>query len=602
MERGESTLQDYPILINITVALVAAFVGGIIARRLKLPALVGYLLAGIIIGPFTPGFVGDQHTIRELADLGIIFLLFGVGLHFSLRDLWAVRDIALPGAILQMLICASLGILLTRFWGWELGSGVVLGLSIAVASTVVVLRNLMDRGLLNTTTGQVAVGWLVQEDLATVLILVLLPAFSTESTQPIWLTAGLALLKTAIFAAIMLFVGIRIIPWALQRIVHFRSRELFIVAVVVITLGTAIGAALLFGVSLALGAFLAGVVVNESAYSHQVETEILPFRETFAVLFFVSIGMLVNPLLLITRPAEVFSLAALIIIGKSLIILVLGLFFARPARTILILAVSLNQIGEFSFLVGQSGLALKLLTQEQYQLLLMGALFSIVINPLIFWAMPRIEKGLRAVPALWHRLDRHTPVPELIDEVQHNHVVIVGYGRVGQHLVEVLTRLDVSFLVVELDAGRVAELRQQGIPTLYGDAGDSEILLHAHLPTARAVVITIPDAVAAATAVATAHSVAPDVLLLARAATRDNVRQLTELGATAVIYPELEGGLALLDQALIRLGYSEQKVHQYLEAVRQDSYDLTISSPREQEALANLRPSLALQEKPRGGE
>jgi CPA2 family monovalent cation:H+ antiporter-2 len=269
---------------------------------------------------------------------------------------------------------------------------------------------------------------------------------------------------------------------------------------------------------------------------------------------------------------------------------------------VLVVAVSLSQIGEFSFLLGQSGLALKILTQEQYQLLLMGALLSIIINPFLFWALPWIEARLRAIPGLWQLLDRHEPVAEVIDEELRDHVVIVGYGRVGRHLIEVFSRLDVPFLVVELDAGRVAELQQQNIPTLYGDAGDSEILSHAHLATAQAVVVTIPDAVAAASAVATARDMAPEVSILARAATRENVRQLTELGATAVIYPELEGGLALLDQALIRLGYSEQKVHQYLEAVRQDSYDLTISSPQEQEALANLRPSLALQEQSRGSD
>jgi CPA2 family monovalent cation:H+ antiporter-2 len=357
---------EFPLLLNIAVALVVAFIGGLVVRLFRLPSLVGYLLAGIVIGPFTPGFVGDVHTIQQLSELGVVFLLFGVGLHFSLRDLWAVRDIALPGALLQMGLSTLMGLLLTYVWGWSLAAGIVMGLAISIASTVVLLRNLMDRGLLQTSHGQVAVGWLIVEDLATVVILVMIPAFNTSSSQPLWQTTGLALLKTGFFAAFMLFAGTRIIPWLLKRISLLHSDELFIVAVLVIALGTAIGAAQLFGVSLALGAFLAGVVVHESALSRKVEENILPFRETFAVLFFVSIGMLVNPHLLFTHPWEVFVFTALIVVGKSLIVLVLGFFFTRPARTILVIAIALSQIGEFSFLLGQAGMNVGVLTQEQY--------------------------------------------------------------------------------------------------------------------------------------------------------------------------------------------------------------------------------------------
>jgi CPA2 family monovalent cation:H+ antiporter-2 len=582
-------MEQFPILLNITVALVVALIGGLLARRLKLPALVGYLLAGIVIGPFTPGFVGDLHTIQELAEIGVIFLLFGVGLHFSLRDLWAVRDIALPGALVQMAISTLLGVLLTHFWGWDLAAGIVLGLSVSIASTVVLLRNLMDQGLLNTSHGQIAVGWLVLEDLATVLILVLLPAFATTSSQPLWQTAGLALFKAGAFAALMLIAGMRVVPWLLLRIAHLRSRELFIVSIVVITLGTAVGAALLFGVSLALGAFLAGVVINESMLSHQVEAEILPFRETFSVLFFVSVGMLVNPLMLFTHPLEVISLTALVIIGKAVIVLVLGLFFARPARTVLVIAVALSQIGEFSFLLGQSGMNLKIFTQEQYQLLLMGALLSIIINPFLFWALPWIEARLQAFPAFWRRLDQHEPVQEVAPSGLQDHVVVVGYGRVGRQLSDVFARLDITYLVVELDAGRVSELQQKNIPTLYGDAADSEILSHAHLSEARAVVLTLPDDAATTSCVATVRDLAPEVPLLVRAANQESVGRLSEMGATAVIYPELEGSLALLDQTLQHLGYAEQATHQYLTAVRQDRYDMEVTTSGELEALENMR-------------
>lgn len=581
-------MHEIPILVNITVALAVAFVGGFIAQRLKLPTIVGYLLAGVIIGPFTPGFVGDLSTIEQLAELGVIFLLFGVGLRFSLRDLWAVRETAIPGALLQMTITTALGILLTHLWGWSLASGVVLGLAISIASTVVLLRNLMDQGLLNTSHGQVAVGWLVLEDLATVLILVLLPALFTHTAQPLWQSAGLALLKAGAFAALMLFAGTRVIPWLLLRVAHLRSRELFTVVVVVITVGTAIGAASFFGVSLALGAFLAGVVVNESALSHQVGAEVLPFQETFSVLFFVSVGMLVNPVALWMHAGEVLALTALIVLGKFLITLLLGLLFPRPARTALVIAAGLCQIGEFSFLLGQTGVSLKMLTQEQYSFLLAGALLSIALNPFVFRALPWIEARLRMFPAFWSLLDRHGYAQKPVAQSLRDQVVVIGCGRVGQHLVKVLGQLGIQRLVVELDVGRVAELERQGVPTLYGDAANSEILTHVHLEQARAVVVTLPDEAAAAMTVATIHDLSPHVPIIVRVATQEGIRKLFTLGATGVIQPELEGGLEIVREVLSRLGYADSDIQVYTDAVRGSHYDLSISSDTEQRALEQM--------------
>lgn len=583
-----NAMPEIPILIEITVSLVFAFAGGFLARWLKLPTLVGYLLAGVAIGPFTPGFVGDQHTIEQLAELGVIFLLFGVGLHFSLRDLWAVRDIAIGGAFVQMLLSTLLGMLLTHWWGWTLAAGMVVGLAISIASTVVLLRNLMDHGLLNTSHGQVAIGWLVLEDLVTVLILVVLPTFAMNPSHALWQTIGLTLLKIGLFVALMLVGGMRVIPWMLLRVAHLRSRELFIIFIVVITLGTAVGAAAWFSVSLALGAFLAGVVVNESALSHQVEAEILPFREIFAVLFFVSIGMLVNPTLLLFSAGEVLALALLIVLGKALLVLLLGFFFARPARTILVLAVSLSQIGEFSFLLGQVGVRLKLLSQEQYALILMSALLSITFNSFLFRLLPRIEVGLHALEPFWSLLDRHGPRLVPICESLQDHVVLIGYGRVGRYLVDVLSHVALPCLVIEQDAGKIVELQQQTIPTLYGDAANSDILSHAHLPQARAVVVTLPDEAAAESCVAAVHDMAPYVPLLARATTQESVHRLFTLGARTVIYPELEGALQLLDQLLVCLGYSEQEIQQYTQTVRADHYNLSVSTQAEQEALAQL--------------
>ncbi|HMP42412.1 MAG TPA: cation:proton antiporter, partial [Roseiflexaceae bacterium] len=570
--------HEVPLLLNIAIALVAAFAGGLLARRAGLPPIVGYLFAGMAIGPFTPGFVGDIETISQLAELGVIFLMFGVGLHFSFRDLWAVRSVAVPGAAAQMLIATALGFALTQFWGWSVGAGLVLGFSISIASTVVLLRGLMDAGLLNTSHGRLAVGWLVMEDLATVLLLVLLPSFFARSGDSGWLSAGSAILMAGIFIALMILVGSRFAPWLLFQIVHTRSRELFILAVVAIALGTAVGSAELFGVSLALGAFLAGVVLGESSISHQVGAEVLPFRETFAVLFFVSVGMLVNVSYLLANAGQVLILTLLIVVGKSVLTALLGLFFSIPARTILVVAAGLSQIGEFSFIVGQAGVRLGVLTQDQYSLILAGALLSILVNPLMYRLIPHAERFFQRFPAFWKLLDRHGPSPAPVAEGLHDHVVIVGYGRVGRHIVTVLQHLGVPLLVVEIDAGRAVEFERQGVSTLYGDAANSEVLDHAGLGRARALVVTLPNEAAAEMVVAAGRQLAPELPIIARAATRSGVGRLTDLGAQDVIHPELEGGLEVLRHTLLALDYPPLDVQQYADAVRRDQYDPAINT------------------------
>src|SRR5256885_8420149 len=580
--------HELPILINFTVALLAAFTGGLLARRLKLPSMVGYMLAGVAIGPFTPGFSGDLSTIQQLAELGVIFLLFDVGLHFSLRDLWAVRSTVIPGALIQIVVVTGLGLLLAHLWGWSLATGILLGLAPPIGSTVVMIRNLMDQGLLNTSHGRVAVGWLVLEDLVAVLILVLLPTLSTKTQEPLWQTAGLALLKAGIFAALMLVAGTRIIPWFLRHLAHMRSRELFIVAIVVITIGTAIGASSVFGVSLALGAFLAGVVVSESALSHQVGAEMVPFRETFAVLFFVSVGMLVNPLYLLAHAGEVLLLVVVIVPGKFLITVLQGLILPLPARTTLILATGRSQIGEFSFILGAAGIALGLFKEEQYSLLLAGALLSITLIPFLFRALPWIEAHLRKVPAFWSLLDRHGTARAPVAESLRDHVVVIGCGRVGQHLVKVLGHLGIPRLVVEQDIGRVTELERQGVPTLYGDAANSDILSRVHLKQAHAVVVTPQDEAAASIVVATTHSEALHVPIIVRAATQEGVHRLFALGAQHVIYPELVGGLEMMRETLTYLGYPESNVEGYMDAVRRSHYDLSVSTDAEQRALDRM--------------
>ncbi len=581
-------MHEVTLLLNIAVALVVAFIGGVLARRIGLPTIVGYLLAGIVIGPFTPGFVGDVDTISQLAELGVIFLMFGVGLHFSLKDLWRVRSIAIPGALGQMAMATLLGFGISRFWGWSSGAGMVLGFAISIASTVVLLRGLMDHGLLNTSHGQAAVGWLVLEDLATVLILVLMPTLVNTSDGFNWGQLGITLLKAAGFVVIVLFAGTRLIPWILMRIAHTRSRELFILAVLAIALGTALGAAEIFGISLALGAFVAGVVVSESPLSHQVGADIVPFREAFAVLFFVSIGMLVNPGYLAGNIGPILTLTALIVIGKPITTFLMGLIFPWPARTTLVVAASLSQIGEFSFILGQAGIAVGLLDQSQYSLILAGAILSITVNPLMFRTIRPAENLLKKSPGLWKLLDRQGPPMPLPVAGIRDHVVIIGYGRVGHHIVDLLGELGVSHLVVEADSERSEELNQRGIPTLYGEAANSEVLTHAGLNHARALVVTGPDEDANALIVTAARDLAPKLPIIARASSEEGTKHLVQLGAQDVIHPELEGGLEIIRHTLLQLGFPLQEIFRYTDAVRHDHYDLHINTEEEHRLLHNL--------------
>jgi CPA2 family monovalent cation:H+ antiporter-2 len=581
-------MHEITLLINIAVALVVAFFGGLIARRIGLPTIVGYLLAGIAIGPFTPGFVGDTETISQLAELGVIFLMFGVGLHFSIKDLWKVRSVAIPGALSRMAITTLLGFGLSQLWGWTVTSGIVIGLATSIASTVVLLRSLMDNGLLNTQHGQAAVGWVVVEDLATVLILVLMPTLANTSNGFDWGQLGLTLLKATGFVILVLFAGTRLLPWVLLRIAHTRSRELFILAILAIALGIALSAAELFGVSLALGAFVAGVVVSESPLSHQVGADVLPFREAFAVLFFVSIGMLVNPSYLLNNIGIILALTGMIVIGKAFITMLLGFAFPWPVRTTLVLAAGLSQIGEFSFILGQEGIGLGLLEQNQYSLILAGALLSITLNAPMFRLINPLEKWLQRFPTLWKLLDRHVPASHQIEEGIENHVVIVGYGRVGRHIVSLLGQMGIPHLVVDADAARIEELSRQGIPSLYGDAANSEVLTHAGLERARALVVAGPDEDASELVVAAGRDLAPSLPIIARATTEEGTKQLMQLGAQHVIHPELEGGLEIVRHTLLQLGFSLQEIYRYTDAVRHDHYDLQINTKEEHRLLHDL--------------
>jgi CPA2 family monovalent cation:H+ antiporter-2 len=581
-------MHNLGLLENIAVTLSVAFLGGLIVQRIGLPSIVGYLLAGVVIGPFTPGYLADAETINQLAELGIIFLMFGVGLHFSFADLWKVRDIAIVGTLGQMLTMAALGYGLSQYWGWTPKSGLVLGLVLSIASTIVMLRGFMDRGWLNTPDGQVAVGWRVMEDIATVLMIMILPNLADTGKPMEWRTLGLALLSALGFLVFMLFAGKRFIPWLLLRVAHTRSRELFILAILAISLGIALGASRLFGVSLALGAFVAGAVVSESPLSHRIASDLLPFREAFSVLFFVSVGMMLDPGFLVEHLEPVLILTALVVIGKFIVSGLWVLPFPRPASTALVVAAGSCQIGEFSFILDQTGLSLGILDKGQHALILAAALLSIVVNPFMLHSVHPLQRSLRGVQPLWRWLDRHGSTQTPVEDSVADHVVVVGYGRVGSHIVDVMGELGIPYLVIDFRISRIEKLAKRGVPTLLGDTANSDILTHAALHRARLLVVTLPEEAATELTVAAARDIAPDLPIIARAATRAGVKRLSELGAQLVIHPELEGGLQVLRHTLLQLGFPLHDVRRYADTVRRENYEALVKSQGEHALLRDL--------------
>ncbi|HJV74639.1 MAG TPA: YbaL family putative K(+) efflux transporter [Noviherbaspirillum sp.] len=497
--------HNISLITTIAVAFGLALLCGMVAVRLKLPALVGYLAAGIIIAPTTPGFVADMGLASQLAEIGVMLLMFGVGLHFSLDDLLEVRRIALPGAILQITVATALGMAMAHFWGWSIGAGLVFGLSLSVASTVVLLRALEDRGILDSMNGRIAVGWLVVEDLVTVLMLVLLPPLSGwlggtdgKGGANLWVTLASTLFQVAAFIVLMLVVGRKLFPWLLWRVARTGSRELFTLCVIAAAVGIAYGSSELFGVSFALGAFFAGMVLRESELSHRAAQESLPLRDAFSVLFFVSVGMLFDPSVLIHSPLQVLGVVAVIIIGKSLAAFVLVLLLRYPLNTALTVSASLAQIGEFSFILAALGLSLGLMPQEAQSLILAGAIISIALNPLVFRAIEPLQAWIRANSALARKLERPgDPLAELPMTVDQNRltgqVVLVGYGRVGRRIAQALAERGVHYVVAEQNREKVDQLRKQGIAAVAGNAAEPAVLIQAHIARAAMLVIATPD-------------------------------------------------------------------------------------------------------------
>jgi CPA2 family monovalent cation:H+ antiporter-2 len=574
-----------PLIAIIVMGLGLAFVFGALAQKLRVSPLVGYLLAGVAVGPFTPGFVADQGLANDLAEIGVILLMFGVGLHFSLKDLLSVKAIAVPGALVQIGTATLLGLGLALLLGWSVPAGLVFGLALSVASTVVLLRALQERRIVQTEKGKIAVGWLIVEDLAMVLALVMIPAvadvlnggsgaasgngpLATRFDLGLWGVLGLTLAKVAAFVAFMLIVGRRLIPWILHWVAHTGSRELFRLAVLAIALGVAYLAASLFGVSFALGAFFAGMILSESPLSHRAAEESLPLRDAFAVLFFVSVGMLFDPGILLRAPLALIATIAIILFGKSLAAWLIVRAFGKPDQVALTISASLAQIGEFSFILAGLGVSLKLLPEQGRDLILAGAIFSIVLNPLMFKLVDRFAppdpapakprpaepKPAEAAPVPQPEAPAATPEPEpapaperdIVPTELSDHIVVVGYGRVGSLLGAGLAAMGEKLLVIEDQDDGVAAARRDGAEVLVGNAADPEVLGAAGLARAKRLFVAIPGSFEAGQVCEQARKQNPNLPIIARAHSLAEVEHLRECGASRTIMGEAEIARAML--------------------------------------------------------
>jgi monovalent cation:H+ antiporter-2, CPA2 family len=558
------------LITTIAAGLGLALIMGFAAARLRLPPLVGYLVAGIIIGPATPGFVADVELAGQLAEIGVMLMMFGVGLHFSIQDLLAVRSIAIPGAIVQIGGATISGAAMALWWGWSLGAALVFGLSLSVASTVVLLRALESRGVLSSLNGRIAVGWLVVEDLVVVLILVLLPGLAgvlggtppgmeaASQQSSVWATLGVTLAKVAAFIAVMLVAGRRLLPQLLWSVARTGSRELFTLAVVSAAVGVAYLSAELFSVSFALGAFFAGMMMRESSLSHRAAEESLPLRDAFSVLFFVSVGMLFEPHVLVAEPLRVVGVVAIIIVGKTVAAIALVLLFRYPLNTALTVGASLAQIGEFSFILAGLGVSLGLLSQEGQSLILAGALISISLNSAVFAAIEPAQRWIRARSTLARALERSDdPLSELPATVNQDlltrHVVLIGYGRVGRRIAEALAANGIPLVIAEQNRELVEELRERHVPAVSGDASDPGVLIQAHIARASVLVVAIPDAAGVRKMVETAKTLNPKVEILLRTHNDEEAALLRRENLGLVFMGEHELAQAMAQEVLSKL-------------------------------------------------
>lgn len=569
--------HDISLITTIAAALGFGLVFGMLAVRLKLPALVGYLAAGIFIGPATPGFVADVKLAGQLAEIGVMLLMFGVGLHFSLNDLLDVRRIALPGAILQIIVATAFGMAMAHWWGWSLGAGLVFGLALSVASTVVLLRALEERALLDSLNGRIAVGWLVVEDLVMVLVLVLLPALAgslggtgdagsagAAAGKSLWVTLGITLGQVTAFIAFMLIVGRKLCPWLLWQVAKTGSRELFTLCVIAAAVGIAYLSTALFGVSFALGAFFAGMVLRESELSHRAAEESLPLREAFSVLFFVSVGMLFDPRILVDSPLQVLAVVLIIILGKSAAAFLLVLALRYPLNTALVVSASLAQIGEFSFILAALGLSLGLLPPEAQSLILAGAIISIALNPLVFQAIKPVQSWIKSHPGLSDqfvkKVDPLAALPMTTEEARlAGQVVLVGYGRVGRRIAEAFTEKGINFVVAEQNREIVDQLRKKGIAAVAGNAVETAVLIQAHIARATMLVIATPDTFQVRKMIEIARALNPSIQSVVRTHNEEEAALLCKERVGKVFMGEHELALGMSNYVLASIAQGKDE-------------------------------------------
>lgn len=583
--------DEYALLVFLSVGLAAALVLGLVTERLKFSPIVGYLLAGILVGPHTPGFVADSHTAVQLAEIGVVLLMFGVGLHFNLRDLWSVRRIALPGAIGQIMAATLLGTLAAYLLGKSVTEGVLIGIAVSVASTVVLIRVLMDNDVLHTTQGHISVGWLIVEDIFTVLVLVALPVIADflsdggEGGGDIVASVGTAMIKIGVLTAIVLGGGKRIIPWLLGIVARTRSRELFTLSILALALAIATGSAVFFGVSMALGAFLAGMVVGQTEVSHQAAADALPMRDAFAVLFFVSVGMLFDPSDIVREPTFLASVLVIVLVAKPLTALTIVWALRYSFRTAITVAIALAQIGEFSFLLADEAIRHQLLSENERSLLVACGIISITLNPLLFRAIDPLEKWLRRHPRLWQMLSQRAEqggaelnrdIHQRLNVSEPNggrapvKAVIVGYGPVGQTSARILQNFKIEPVVVDLNLDTVRTLSAHDRPSVYGDATRRDILEAAGIAQAKYLLVTTPDVLVRTLVIITAKEMNPRLRVFVRARYLQERAWLEEVGATQVCIEEAEAALGLAVLLLREVGADERQVHQEIQQLHNE--------------------------------
>ncbi len=586
-------VANLPLLTTIAAGFAAAWVLGLLSQRLKLSPIVGYLLAGVVIGPHTPGFAGDVSLAQQLAEIGVILLMFGVGLHFHLNDLLAVKNVAIPGALGQSLLATVAAVAIFMAMGWTMKSGVVLGMAMAVASTVVLLRVLMDRSMLNTSHGHVAVGWLIVEDILTVLLLVLLPLFAVDPTGATTpggsglTTIAVALGKLVLMVVVVYVIGSKVVPWLLTMVAKLRSAELFTLTVLVFSIAIAVGAAAVFGASVALGAFLAGMVVAQSKVSHQAAADALPMRHAFAVLFFVSVGMLLDPAFIIREPLLVAAALCVVLIVKPLAAMLIVAICGYPVRTALTVALGLAQIGEFSFIVGQAALQHNLMPEAGMQVLVASAIVSITLNPMLFRSIDGIEHTFRKMPWLWNILNaRHAKRTaglnakgqSLAASSDRPLAIIAGYGPVGRVVDAMLRDAKLDTVIIDMNVATVESLAKTGRAALYGDATQPAILEEAGIDKASYLIVTLPSVEGLTTLVLHARELNPNIEVIVRTRYLADGDGLRAAGATHVVFDEGETGVALARYALERRRIEPAMMNRVLAAIR-TTWKMTLPAP-----------------------